>query len=71
MRTLAQFLALLSGLGIQCCHKLWHRSQMLLRSGIAVAVFRPALRRARVWSVFCLGNVVFLGLSLGLVLSDP
>ena len=28
-------LASLSGLRIWCCHKLWHRSQMLLRSSVA------------------------------------
>ena len=37
-RLRVQFLALLSGLQIQCCCKLWHRSQMWLRSGVAVAV---------------------------------
>ena len=31
-------LALLSGLRIQCCHEMWCRSQMQLRSDIAVAV---------------------------------
>ena len=30
-------MASLSGLRIQHCHKLWHRSQMWLRSRIAVA----------------------------------
>ena len=33
-----QFMALLSGLRIQCSHKLWHSSQMWLGSGVAVAV---------------------------------
>ena len=33
-----QSLALLSGLRVRCCHELWCRSQMLLRSGVAVAV---------------------------------
>ena len=31
-------LALLSGLGIQCCRELWCRWQMWLGSGVAVAV---------------------------------
>ena len=31
-------LALLSGLRILCCHKLWHRSQTRLGSGIATAL---------------------------------
>ena len=31
-------LASLNGLRIQCCHKFWHRSQMWLRSSVAVAV---------------------------------
>ena len=38
MRLSVQFLALLSGLRIWCCPELWCRSQMRLRSGIAVAV---------------------------------
>ena len=38
MRTWVQFLALLSGLLIQHCHKLWYRSHMRLGSGVAVAV---------------------------------
>ena len=33
-----QSLASLSGLRIWCCHELWCRSQMQLRSGVAVAV---------------------------------
>ena len=33
-----QFLALLSGLRIWCCHELWCRSQTLLRSRVAVAL---------------------------------
>ena len=33
-----QSLALLSGLRIQHCHKLWHRSKMWFRSSVAVAV---------------------------------
>ena len=31
-------LASLSGLSIWCCHKLWGRSRMKLRSGVAVAL---------------------------------
>ena len=38
MRFRVQFLALLSGLRIWCCHELWYRSQMWLGSGVAVAV---------------------------------
>ena len=38
MKMQVQFLASLSGLRIQHCQKLWCRSQMRLRSGIAVAV---------------------------------
>ena len=38
MRFWAQFLASLSVLKIQHCHELWCRSQMRLRSHIAVAV---------------------------------
>ena len=30
--------ALTSGLGIQCCHELWCRSQTWLRPSVAVAV---------------------------------
>ena len=30
------------GLRTSCCHELWYRLQMQLRSGIAVAVARPA-----------------------------
>ena len=37
MRMQVQSQALLSGLSIWRCHKLWFRSQMLLGSGIAVA----------------------------------
>ena len=37
-RTQVQSLALLSGLRIQCCCELWYRSQMQLRSRVAVAV---------------------------------
>ena len=33
-----QSLALLSGLRMRCCHKLWCRSQTWLRSALAVAV---------------------------------
>ena len=36
-RTQHQFLASLSGLRIQHCHELWCRSQMQLKSGVAVA----------------------------------
>ena len=43
MRTQVWDLALISGLRIQCCHELWCRLKMWLRSGIAVAVVcRPA-----------------------------
>ena len=38
MRLLVRSLASLSGLRIRYCRKLWCRSQMWLRSGIAVAV---------------------------------
>ena len=38
IRIQVQSLALLSGLRICCCHKLWQRSQMKLKSGIGVAV---------------------------------
>ena len=38
MRIQVRSLALLSGLKIWCCHALWCRSQMQLRSGVAVAV---------------------------------
>ena len=38
MRMWVQALASLSGLRIQCCHRLWCRSQMGLGSGVAVAV---------------------------------
>ena len=38
MRMQVQSLALLSGLRIWLCHKLQHRSQMQLRSCVAVAV---------------------------------
>ena len=31
-------LASLSGLRIQRCHEMWHRSQTQLRSGVAVAL---------------------------------
>jgi len=40
MRTQVRSLALLSGLRVQHCHELCCRSQMQLRSGIAVAVVR-------------------------------
>ena len=33
-----QSLALLSGFRIRCCHELWYRSQIRLRSDVAVAV---------------------------------
>ena len=51
-------LASLSGLRIRHCHKLWHRLQMWLRSGIAVAVVQagscssdltPSPGTIRVW----------------------
>ena len=38
MRTPVRSLALLSGLRIQHCLRLWHRSQMQLRSSVLVAV---------------------------------
>ena len=38
MRIQVWFLALLNGLGIQHCHKLWCRPQMWLRFSVAVAV---------------------------------
>ena len=38
MRMQVQSLASLSGLRIQCCRKLWHRSHVRLRSSVAVAV---------------------------------
>ena len=38
MRLQVQSLALLSELSIQRCYELWYRSQMRLRSGVAVAV---------------------------------
>ena len=38
MRFRVPSLALLSGLRIQCCCELWGRSQMRLRSGVAVAI---------------------------------
>ena len=47
MRIQVQSLASLSGLRIQYCHKLWYRSQMQLRSGVAVAV---------VWAGSCSSN---------------
>ena len=31
-------LALLSGLRVQCCYKLWHRSHTQLRSGVAMVI---------------------------------
>ena len=38
MRMWVHSLAALIGLRSQCCCKLWHRAQMRLRSGIAMAV---------------------------------
>ena len=38
MRLQVRSLALISGLGIRCCRELWCRSQMPLRSCVAVAV---------------------------------
>ena len=50
-----QSLASLSGLRIQHCCKLWHRSQMQLRSGIAVAVLKTCsvglIHRPRAWEL--------------------
>ena len=43
-----QYLASLSGLRIQHCCKLWHRPQMRLRPGVAVAV---------VWTSSCISNL--------------
>ena len=42
VRMQVRFLALLSGLCISCGRELWYRSQILLGSGIAVAVARLA-----------------------------
>jgi len=53
MRMQVQSLALLSGSRIRCCGELWWRSQMRLRSGIAVAV--------AVASNFSLGTSICLG----------
>ena len=41
MRTWVWSLASLSGLGTQCCHELWCRSQTWFRSHIAVSLCRP------------------------------
>ena len=38
MRLWVQFLSSLSRLRIHCCWELWHRSQMWLRSQVAVAL---------------------------------
>ena len=38
MRLRVRSLASLSGLGVQHCHELWHRLQMWLGSGVAMAV---------------------------------
>ena len=38
MRIWVQSLVLLTGLRMQCCPELWYKSQMQLRSGIAVIV---------------------------------
>ena len=40
MRTQVRSLASLSGLRIQHCRELWCRSQLQLRSGVAVAVMQ-------------------------------
>ena len=48
MRLQVQSLALLSGLRIQHCCELWCRSQMKLRSGVAVAV---ALMQPLAWEL--------------------
>ena len=42
MRTQVQSLASLSGLKIWCCHELWWKLQMWLRSSIAVAVVQAS-----------------------------
>ena len=38
MKFRVRSLAVVSGLNIQCCHELWYRSQMWLRSHVAVAM---------------------------------
>ena len=56
MRIWIQSLASLSGLRIWCCHELWGRSQMRLRSRIALAVAWPvaaALIRPLAWELPC------------------
>ena len=42
VRMQIQSLALFSGLRIQCCCDLWHRSQIQLRSCMAVAALQPS-----------------------------
>ena len=61
MRMQVQPLALLTGLGIQCCLKLWCRSQMWIGSRIAVAVGRLAAK-SPVWPLVPLawGNSIYL-----------
>ena len=46
-------LASLRGLRIRCCRELCYRSQMWLRSGVAVAAGRPAgaaVKKKKVWA---------------------
>ena len=52
MRMEVRFLALLSGLRIQCCHELWCGLKMWLRSRVTVAVAQAgaaALIRPLAW----------------------
>ena len=60
VRTQVQYLNLLIGLRIWHCHKLQHRSQMWLRSSIAVAVVQAwaaALIQPLVWELPCATGV--------------
>jgi len=60
MRLWVRSLALLRGLRIQCCHELWYRSQMWLRSCVAMAVCRlaaVALIRPLAWEPPCAASV--------------
>ena len=61
MRTQVQSLALLSGLRIQCCCKLWCRLQMRLSSGIVVAVAQASSCSSS--STLSLGNSIYHGCS--------
>ena len=51
MRLRVPSLASLSGLRIRHCHELQHRSQMQLRSGVAVAVATVALIWTLAWEL--------------------